>query len=263
MKTELAERIESEFRTNTRYFEIMTDHHAKTGVGLEPEMKDLVLGADGGVVLDAGCGEGSIINWIARHGVYDRCVGVDISPIGVEMGRRNDLTRTVEYHTGNLRKLPFDDGSFDVVYSQSVLEHVADYGAVLREMRRVLRPGGLLAIRTGNGGRSDADSILGAAVRYLLGRNEIREEDPTCVLDDEDLDHRTNFDTCHIPSDVLVRDLKALGFEIERFTTRFYMIRDHAKNPLDALIRNVVTSLPVFPLPHLGPTIVVGARKPR
>lgn len=263
MKAELAERIESEFRTNARYFEIMTNHHARVGIGLEPEMRDMVLSASGGVVLDAGCGEGSIINWVAAQGVYDRCMGIDISPIGVEMGRRNDRTRTVEFHTGNLRELPFEEGTFDVVYSQSVLEHVADYQAVLAEMRRVLRPGGLLALRTGNGGRAHGDHIAAAALRYCLGRNEVREETPTCVLDDEDLDHRTNFDTCHIPSDVLLRDLRALDFEIETFTTRFYMIRDHAKNPLDGWIRRVVTSVPFFPLPHLGPTIVVGARKPR
>jgi len=52
--------------------------------------------------------------------------------------------RSVEFHQADLRRLPFDENSFDVVYCISVLEHTDSYPQILDEFRRVLRPGGML-----------------------------------------------------------------------------------------------------------------------
>jgi len=84
-------------------------------------------------MLDVGCGTA----WLAEH--FDDYTGVDGSPEAVataaERGRRVLLASVVE-------PLPFDDGSFDGVVVKDVLEHVDDAVFVVREILRVLLPGG-------------------------------------------------------------------------------------------------------------------------
>lgn len=84
-------------------------------------------------LLDVGCGTG----WIADH--FSDYTGVDGSPDAVaaarERGRNVDLHDVAE-------RLPFDDASFDGVVMKDLLEHVPDPVALVRQVRRVLRPGG-------------------------------------------------------------------------------------------------------------------------
>jgi SAM-dependent methyltransferase len=84
-------------------------------------------------VLDIGCGTG----WIAEH--FADYTGVDGSPDAVAVARAKD--RNVSLHDVD-QPLPFPDASFDGVVLKDLLEHVADPVAVVRETRRVLRPGG-------------------------------------------------------------------------------------------------------------------------
>jgi SAM-dependent methyltransferase len=84
-------------------------------------------------VLDLGCGSA----WLGRH--FPRYTGVDGSPEAVEAARaagREVMLADVE------EPLPFEDASFDGVVLKDLLEHVPDPVAVVREVRRVLRPGG-------------------------------------------------------------------------------------------------------------------------
>ena len=89
-------------------------------------------------VLDLGCGKGRF----ARHlaGLGSDVVGVDLSP--AMLGAAVGLDRA----KASARRLPFADGTFDAVVAVEVLEHVGDVRPVLREARRVLRPGGRLAV---------------------------------------------------------------------------------------------------------------------
>jgi ubiquinone/menaquinone biosynthesis C-methylase UbiE len=99
-------------------------------------------------VLDAACGTGIVTRVAAQwFGHLAHIVGVDLNPGMLDVAR--SLTPTtgvpVEWRQGDLCALPFPDGSFEVVLCQQGLQFVPDPGAALREMRRVLAPGGRLA----------------------------------------------------------------------------------------------------------------------
>ena len=104
-------------------------------------------------VLDAGCGEGRNIVYLLRAG-YD-VSGVDRSPGAVE-GARSLAARLApdrspaNFAVAPVEEMPFPDESFDRVVSSAVLHFAADeehFHAMLREMWRVLRPGGMLFAR--------------------------------------------------------------------------------------------------------------------
>jgi SAM-dependent methyltransferase len=75
-----------------------------------------------------------------------RYVGADISPIAVQQAR----ARGLEAHVQRPNELPFQKASFDAVTLLEVVEHLFDVEPTLREIRRVLKPGGVLAISTPN-----------------------------------------------------------------------------------------------------------------
>ena len=103
----------------------------------------------GGAVLDAGCGGGGMPLSFAEEA--ERVVGIDLSPRFLDAGRR----LAVEHGLRNLRfaqadgqALPFPAATFDLVLSHAVVEHVADAARYLRELARVLKPGGCIYLST-------------------------------------------------------------------------------------------------------------------
>jgi SAM-dependent methyltransferase len=112
----------------------------------------LLRGRLHGSVLDAGCGTGGFLTWAAARGTFSRLAGVDISAEAIELAR--EVVPSAELRVAPLDRLPFGDGEFDLAVSHDVLQHVPEavLDAGLRELRRVLRPGGALLVRT-NGDR--------------------------------------------------------------------------------------------------------------
>jgi SAM-dependent methyltransferase len=133
-------------------------------------------------ILDVGCGTGANLLMLSQYGDAE---GVDVSEDALAFCRERGLDRVT---LGAAEKLPYEDGTFDLVTALDVVEHLDDDLAGLREMRRVLRPGGrvLLFVPT---------------FMFLWG------------LQDDVSNHRRRY---RLPE--LQRVLEQAGFEIERTT---------------------------------------------
>ncbi len=108
--------------------------------------------AAGDTVLDLGCGEG-------RH-VISTYIRGDVHSVGVDLAHSDLVTTAEKYQpfaeenprkhfglsAGNALSLPFADNTFDKIVCSEVLEHIPDYRGALKEIHRILKPGGLLAL---------------------------------------------------------------------------------------------------------------------
>ena len=99
-------------------------------------------------ILDVGCGGGFKSNYLALQG-FD-VTGVDLSIESLSIAKKYDKTGTVNYLEANAEKLPFTDASFDAVIGMDFLEHVENPRVIIREMARVLKPGGAFFFHTFN-----------------------------------------------------------------------------------------------------------------
>jgi SAM-dependent methyltransferase len=103
----------------------------------------------GGSVLDAGCGGGGMPLSFAEEA--RRVVGIDLAPRFADAGHRlaaEHGLRNLSFARADGQALPFRDASFDMVLSHAVIEHVADAALYLRELARVLKPGGTMYLST-------------------------------------------------------------------------------------------------------------------
>ena len=117
--------------------------------------------AQRGRMLDVGCAEGTFLELARRRG-WEVC-GTEFSAFAAaEAARRTEA----EIFCGELHEARYPGTSFDTVTLWHVLEHVRDPGATLREIRRILRPGGLLVIAVPNVN----DLLMRAAYRIVRGR---------------------------------------------------------------------------------------------
>jgi SAM-dependent methyltransferase len=106
-------------------------------------------------VLDVGCGPGTITVDLAARVPEGRVTGIDAAEDVLVMARQEASRRgqrNVIFKAGDAYHLAFEDGAFDVVHAHQVLQHLSDPVGALAEMRRVCRPGGLIAARDGDYG---------------------------------------------------------------------------------------------------------------
>jgi len=101
-------------------------------------------------VLEIGCGIGTDAVQFARDGA--RYVGIDLSPASVQRSRERFRLLAIkgQFEVANAEKLPFTDDSFDHVYSFGVIHHSPDTDAIVREIYRILRPGGTFCVMVYN-----------------------------------------------------------------------------------------------------------------
>ena len=118
-------------------------------------------------VLDAGCGEGHLIERLKRKN-KNTYYGIDLTGIALKKAKARvpDAILTI----GDISNLPFESEFFDVVICTEVLEHIYNYEKAIREMKRVLKKDGSLIITFPN-------EILWTISRFLLGRHPVRVPD--------------------------------------------------------------------------------------
>jgi SAM-dependent methyltransferase len=97
-------------------------------------------------VLDCGCGPGSITAGLASVVAPGQVIGLDASPAQLGVARASAIEAPVDFRLGSVYELPFEDASFDAVFAHSLMTHLRDPAHALREMRRVLVPGGVVGI---------------------------------------------------------------------------------------------------------------------
>ncbi|GMA25347.1 hypothetical protein GCM10025864_31060 [Luteimicrobium album] len=139
---------ESESYTHGHHESVLRSHRWRTAANsaayLVPHL------ARGNSLLDVGCGPATLTVDLARYVAPGRVVGVDASEKVLEAARalgENSGLENVEFAHANAYELPFDDDTFDVVHAHQLLQHLSDPVAALREMHRVAKPGGLVAVR--------------------------------------------------------------------------------------------------------------------
>lgn len=104
----------------------------------------------GDQLLDVGCGPATITADLARIVAPGRVTAIDNAPAALAAAEAMLAERgiaSVELRPADVYALPFAEASFDVVHAHQVLQHLVDPVAALREMRRVCRPGGIVACR--------------------------------------------------------------------------------------------------------------------
>jgi ubiquinone/menaquinone biosynthesis C-methylase UbiE len=178
-------------------------------------------------VLDVGCGQGIDVANYAMAGA--RVTGLDLTPRHVELARAHleALGLEAEIVEGDAERLPFADERFDRVSSNGVLHHTPDMPAALRELRRVLRPGGEARVIVYN--RSSLHYWLTQVVFIgLLRRRLFRERSMEGVLATS-VEHSSNggrpLVRVYSPRQVR-RMLQAAGFDAVETTVRHFRAED-------------------------------------
>lgn len=167
-------------RAGTR--EVLDHQHARIAAALEA--------TPGMCVLDLGCGVGHLLAWLTRHApaTYH---GFDLSLNSVRAAR---ATAAVAVSVGDAGRLPFRDASYDRVICNGSAHHLPDVPAALRDIRRVLRPGGRVVLH------EPVDSAVTGAIRHTLFRQSPYESPA-------DLSHKDAF-----TRDAVERALRDSGF---------------------------------------------------
>lgn len=96
--------------------------------------------------LDIGSGLGGpFMCLISRHGA-GQVIGIDIEPLNVERATKAGLSARLKFQTVDGRSFPFEDNSFDIVFSKDAITEASDKRDIFRESFRVMCPGGCLAM---------------------------------------------------------------------------------------------------------------------
>lgn len=130
-------------------------------------------------ILDAGCGTGGNLEWLARYAGRGCVVGIDVVPTALDFCRQRGHLRLA---LASVTDLPFTDESFDLVTSFDVLVQIPGLGVdkqAMIEMRRVLKAGGIAFVRCAafEWMRSGHDRALGTQRRYHLGELRMKLQD--------------------------------------------------------------------------------------
>jgi ubiquinone/menaquinone biosynthesis C-methylase UbiE len=125
-------------------------------------------------ILDLGCGDGRYTAKFLEVGARN-AKGIDISPAMIELAKKRSIG--VDFVVGDCSDLPYDNESFDVIFSNFVLQHCHNLFAVFTEIARTLKQGGYF-IGSFNSIETDNHKILNHEMPILLGK-----QDPIMLFD--------------------------------------------------------------------------------
>lgn len=135
--------------THGHHASVLRSHGSRTLAGTVPYLLPHL--APGQRVLDVGCGPGTITVDLAEAvGPGGEVVGIDRAETALGAARAVAAERGIanaHFEEGDVYALAYEDASFDLVHAHQVLQHLVDPVAALREMARVAKPGGLVAVR--------------------------------------------------------------------------------------------------------------------
>jgi len=145
------------YETHRRWRRVLREQ-AKTLAALELQPSDRLL--------DVGCGTGAAVR--AAAGIVTEAVGLDLSPGMIDQARRLAAQLdNVAFELGDAEQLPFSDGRFSAVLCSTSIHHYPQPGKAVREMERVLAPGGRIAI-----GDSNPEQLIVRIVDRRFKRSE-------------------------------------------------------------------------------------------
>jgi SAM-dependent methyltransferase len=176
--------------------------------------------------LEMGCGAGPNLIWLAQKGI--RVSGIDISPVALELSKRNLHNAGLEDRIGELReapvsRVPFENESFDGIIEACVFQHLSksERLSAFEEVRRLLKPGGLFV-----------GYMLDTAhtIYQKLRADQLGDDPGTLLLQDKSSNiYLSNLGVCHFYTDEELRGLFA-GFQmVDPCLTSYYLPVEEAK----------------------------------
>ena len=126
-----------EYLEQTRKFLILPEY--------EPLVRKWCGVRDGIRILDVGCGTGYFTRLLTKGGESVHAVGIDIEETFIRYAREASADLPIEFQVGDALALPFEDASFDLVTSHTFFTSISDPVRAMDEMKRVLKPGGMIA----------------------------------------------------------------------------------------------------------------------
>ncbi len=166
LDTEVTSLCMEEHYTHGHFGTVIDSHAERTAANSAAFLLPHLQSTD--AVLDVGCGPGSITLDLAEW--VGTIIGVDAAPEAIIRSEEENSRRGVDnaaFQVSSAYELPFDEASFDIVYAHQLLQHLAEPVAALSEARRVLKPGGILAVRDADYGTMVHDPQEPAIDRWL------------------------------------------------------------------------------------------------
>jgi 2-polyprenyl-3-methyl-5-hydroxy-6-metoxy-1,4-benzoquinol methylase len=150
------QQLEAIYNQKAGYFATAEQDLSKTSPHVALQLHKVLksLGENGGRLLDVGCALGSFMYHMQRLGW--EVEGIDINVDAIKVARKNHLTAYI----GEIQTYPFPAGSFDVIRMGDVIEHVHSPRQMLLAAGRLLKPGGLILVRTPNAKSSFSTATL-------------------------------------------------------------------------------------------------------
>lgn len=134
--------------THGHHESVLRSHSQRTAANSAEYLLNLIVPSMH--ILDVGCGPGTITADLAALAAQGQVIGLDNAPEVLELARSLATDRgldNIQFVNGDINALGFPDNTFDIAHANQVLQHLGDPVQALREMHRVVKSGGLVAVR--------------------------------------------------------------------------------------------------------------------